>query len=105
MDEISYVFYALTVNDHDASLHITAEDAVEELSLRIADCDDEDYGIEPVRGIWNLIQRLGAFEGYADYWMEDALSIAHDMVRSKKALESKSKEKLSKDSHKEESNG
>ena len=89
MDEISYVFYALTVNDHDASLHLTAEEAIDELSIRIADCDDEDYGIEPIHGIWNLIKRLGAFEGYADYWMEDALSIAHDMVQSKKARESK----------------
>lgn len=100
MDEISYVFYALTVNDHDASIHLTAEEAVDELSIRIADYDEEDYGIEPVRGIWNLIKRLGAFEGYADYWMEDALSIAYDMVQSKKALENKNKE-----DRKEESNG
>lgn len=100
MDEISYVFYALTVNEHDASIHLTAEEAVDELSIRIADCDDEDYGIEPVRGIWNLIKRLGAFEAYADYWMEDALSIAYDMVQSKKNLENKEKE-----DHEEEGNG
>ena len=103
MDEISYVFYALTVNDHDASIHLTAEEAVEELSFKIADCDDEDYGIEPVRGIWNLIKRLGAFEGYADYWMEDALSIAYDMVQSKKDLENKKVN--DNDNRKEESNG
>ena len=86
MDDRNYVFYAFTVNDHDASIFVTPEEAIEELTMRMADDDEEEYGIEPVMGIWELTKRIGAFEDYGDYWMPDAIEIVADMIQKKREL-------------------
>ena len=84
MDDKQFTFYALMVNGHTASIHIAPEDAIEELSLRMQDCDDDRYGIEPINGIWEMIKRYGYFEDYDDDWMIEVVDVAADMIREAK---------------------
>jgi len=86
-DDKCLAFYAMKINDHDALFTVTAEDALEQISIRIKECDDEAYTIERVNGIWDLVRRMGAFEDYSDEWMEDTLEVVQSMIAEAKAKE------------------
>ena len=78
-------FYAVTVNEHDLSLHVTPSEALSIVEERIYEEPfEESYGIEPVHGIWELIKRFGAFEDYSDAWLEDILPIIMEMIERAK---------------------
>lgn len=89
-------FYAMTTNGHDASIHVTYEDAVSELSMRIAEDDTDSYGVERIDGIWQLIKRMGEFEDYSDEWMETVIDKVREMVEKRKAYEEKILKKVNK---------
>ena len=85
MDDDKYLaFYAMRINDHDALFTVTPEDALEQISIRIKDCDEDTYGIERVDGIYELICRLGALEDYSDEWMEETLEVVQSMIAEAK---------------------
>lgn len=86
MRDTYLTFYAMTVNGHTASVHVTSDEAIEHLSDRIAEDDTDTYGIERIDGIWELLKRIGSFEDYDDDWMEDALYMVHSMVDAKRDL-------------------
>lgn len=84
-DDKCLAFYAMKINDHDALFTVTAEEALEQVSIRINTCDDDAYTIERVDGIWDLVRRMGAFEDYSDEWMEDTLEVVQSMITEAKA--------------------
>lgn len=87
MDEKNLTFFAMQINGLDAALFVTADEALEAISEHLAVCDKDSYCIEPVSGIYELIRRMGAFEGYDDDWMEEVLEVTTSMVeRAKKTL-------------------
>lgn len=83
--ENDYVFYAVNVNGHTAAIFNTSEEALEELTERLTDYDSAEYGIEPIDGIWKMLERMGDFEDrYDDDWMEDVVHTANAMISRKK---------------------
>lgn len=84
MDEKYLKFYAMKINGHTASLHVTAEEALEEIEMRLETDDSDEYAIERIDGIWELIQRFGEFEGYSDDWMQEVLEVTKSMVEERK---------------------
>ena len=86
MDEKYLKFYAMRVNDHDAALFASTDEALEAIEEHIAICDEDTYSIEIVNGIWELISRMGAFENYDDEWMEEVLEVTDFMIKQAKAL-------------------
>ena len=80
MQDKYFVCYAVTVNGHDASFCVTSEEALGEIALKIEDDDTDNYGIERVDGIWELIKRFGAFEDYSDDWMLEVMGTVQYMV-------------------------
>lgn len=84
-----YTFYAFNANGHTAAVFKTSEEALEELSMRLREDDSDSYAIEPIDGIWRMLERIADFDGRDnDSWMEDVLQIACQMVFDKKELAS-----------------
>ena len=80
-------FYAVMINGQDASLFTTAEDAISELGENFDETGDDTYAIQPIKGIWELLERYGAFENYSDDWLLDILPVVVSMAEDvKKAL-------------------
>lgn len=81
-----FVFYAFNVNGHTAAIFNTSKEALDELSIRLSECDDEEYGIEPIDGIWKMLERMSDFEDrYDDDWMENVIRMASEMISEKKS--------------------
>ena len=85
--ENNYMFYAFNVNGHTVSIFNTSEEALEELSNRLSEDDSDEYGIEPIDGIWRLLERLSDFEDrYNDDWMENVVLEVGSMIFEKQDL-------------------
>ena len=87
-----FVFYAFNVNGHTAAIFNTSEEALEELSIRLSESDIDEYGIEPIDGIWKMLERMSEFEDrYDDDWMENVVRMAHQMISDKKVVADRKK--------------
>jgi hypothetical protein len=83
----NYVFYAFKVNGHTAAVLNTPEEALDALSIRLKEDASDIYTIEPIDGIFRMMERIADFEGrYDDIWMEDAIQIACQMLFDKRKL-------------------
>lgn len=92
MNEKKLKFFAVQINGRDAVLVSTPQEALEVIEDHLAIDDEDTYSIERVDGIYDLIQRMGAFEGYSDDWMEEVLETTNFMVERAKELEKKEAE-------------
>ena len=101
MDNDHYMFYAFNVNGNTVIIFSTPEEALDELSIRLKEDDSDAYEIEPIKGIWYMLERLSNFEDrYNDRWMEDVLQLACQMVFNKSGIgEKKKPEQPPKDKH------
>lgn len=81
-----YTFYAFNVNGYTAAVFKTSDEALAELSIRLREDDSDSYAIEPIDGIWRMLERIADFDGRDDdRWMEEVLRQASEMVFDKKA--------------------
>lgn len=97
MDEKKLKFFAVQINGRDAVLVSTSQEALEVIEDHLAIDDGDTYSIERVDGIYDLIQRMGAFEGYSDDWMEEVLETTTFMVNKAKELMQQEEEKTNKE--------
>ena len=87
-----FVFYAFNVNGHTAAVFNTSDEALDELSIRLSESDIDEYGIEPIDGIWRLLERMSDFEDrYDDDWMENVVRMASNMISEKKKVANRKK--------------
>lgn len=96
-----YTFYAFNVNGHTACIFDSSEEALAELTERIKEDDSDAYGIEPIEGIWRMLERYSNFEDrYDDRWMEQVVQSVCQMIFNKSdAGEKKKPEKPSKETN------
>lgn len=107
--DTEYMFYAVTVNGHDALFCVKLEEALSEVAYYLETNDEDNAGVEKVYGIYELIRRFGAFENYSDEWMEEVLYMAKNMMEEYDKIQAELKTKKSKDDgsddDKDDSNG
>lgn len=81
MEEVHYTFYAFVVNGHTAAIYRHADEALDELTHRLKEDSTDAYGIEPIEGIWKMLERLSEFEDRSDdMWMENVICMASKMI-------------------------
>lgn len=79
-----YTFYAFNEDGHTCAIFGTPEEALDELTSRLSDCITAEYGIEPIEGIWKLLERMSDFEDrYDDDWMENVIRMVSTMIMEK----------------------
>lgn len=92
MDKGHYVFYAFNVNGRTHYIFDSAEEALAELSTWLKEDDSDAYEIEPIEGIWRMLERYGNFEDrYDDSWMEQVLQTVCQMIFNKSGIGEKEK--------------
>ena len=97
MNEYDLTFFAVTVNGEDSIIYVTPEEALADIALRLEDNHDDTYAIDPVKGTWALIRRLGEFECYDEEWMQEVLIIVTEMVKRAKEVQAKKEAKEAKE--------
>ncbi|MBR2766845.1 hypothetical protein IKD67_02050 [Candidatus Saccharibacteria bacterium] len=80
----NYTFYAFNVNGHTVAIYNTPAEALDELEYRLKECDTDEYSIEPIDGIWRMLERMGDFDDrYDDDWMEEVVMTASRLIMEK----------------------
>ncbi len=92
MDKDRYMFYAFNVNGRTHCIFNSSEEALAELSTWLKEDDSDAYGIEPIEGIWRMLERYGNFEDrYDDSWMKEVLRVTCNMIFNKSGTGEKEK--------------
>lgn len=100
MDKDHYMFYAFNVNGHTAYIFDSAEEALAELSTRLKEDDTDAYEIEPIEGIWRMLERYSNFEDrYNDQWMEEVVQVVCESIFNRSDTEKKKSEKPPKETN------
>ena len=84
------VFYAVNTNSHTSSIHVSKDEALEEVARRLDEDDTDNYEIERIDSIWAMVTRFVYFEDKADNeWVEEVLMRSLDMIKKSKELQMK----------------